>query len=164
MTAETLVWVDGTPEWAALQSKPEIWDTVSTAAAPSAAVPSAAEPAHAVPGSASAPVAQTSAVAASHKAAAAAQQQPAKRKAAVVAKAAKTTTADAAPEDKALAAFQAEMSALGAVPAPGGEAGADVEDPIRAETPEPEDRRFQDDDGTWYIWDAVLRKFVEEVS
>ena len=34
---------------------------------------------------------------------------------------------------------------------------------MRAETPDPEDRRFQDDDGTWYIWDALLRKFVEEV-
>ena len=42
-------------------------------------------------------------------------------------------------------------------------AGADLEDPVRAETPEPDDRRFQDDDGTWYIWDALLRKFVEEV-
>ncbi len=42
-------------------------------------------------------------------------------------------------------------------------AGADFEEPIRAETPEPEDRRFQDDDGTWYIWDALLRKFVDEV-
>ena len=42
-------------------------------------------------------------------------------------------------------------------------AGADLEEPARAETPDPEDRRFQDDDGTWYIWDALLRKFVEEV-
>ena len=42
-------------------------------------------------------------------------------------------------------------------------AGADLEEPVRAETPDPEDRRFQDDDGTWYIWDALLRKFVEEV-
>ena len=42
-------------------------------------------------------------------------------------------------------------------------AGADLEEPVRAETPDAEDRRFQDDDGTWYIWDALLRKFVEEV-
>lgn len=38
------------------------------------------------------------------------------------------------------------------------------DEPLRAETPEPEDRRFQDDDGTWYAWDALLRKFVEEVN
>ena len=43
-------------------------------------------------------------------------------------------------------------------------AGAELEEAARAETPEPEDRRFQDDDGTWYIWDALLRKFVEEVT
>lgn len=72
---------------------------------------------------------------------------------------AKAAPTPAAPKDDELAAFQAEMSALGAVAAPGPE----LEDPLRAETPEPEDRRFQDDDGTWYIWDALLRKFVEEV-
>ena len=31
----------------------------------------------------------------------------------------------------------------------------------RVSTPPPEDRRFEDDDGTVYIWDGALRKFVQ---
>ena len=159
MTAETLVWADGRPGWEPLRSVPELWEHASTAAQP----PAASQPATAAPpgafDSAAAPAMQPAGGAhleAEKPGAGSVAQQPSRRKAAVVAKAA---PAKAAPEDNELAAFQAEMSALGAVAAP----GPDVEDPLRAETPEPEDRRFQDDDGTWYIWDALLRKFVEEV-
>eukprot|EP00884_Botryococcus_braunii_P010462 jgi/Botrbrau1/19417/Bobra.0338s0044.1 len=64
--------------------------------------------------------------------------------------------------DEALAEFQAEMDVLGAL-------DADAEpisepDEERAATPDPEDQRFEDDDGTIYIWDHALRKFVEEGS
>ena len=112
MTAETLVWADGRKDWEALRGVPEIWSTLATA---TAGAPAASQPApEAVQ---SGPVSTSAAESASgdaQQAAAAAGQQPGKRKAAVVAKAAK-----AAPEDRELAAFQAEMSALGAVPDPG---------------------------------------------
>ena len=160
MTAETLVWAAGRPGWEPLRSVPELWEHASAAAQP----PAASQPATAALAgkfdSAPAPAMQPAAGAhpeAEKPVAGAVAQQTSRRKAAVVAKAA---PAKAAPEDNELAAFQAEMSALGAVAAPGPE----VAEPLRAQTPEPEDRRFQDDDGTWYIWDALLRKFVEEVS
>ena len=160
MTAETLVWADGRPGWEPLGSVPVLWEHASTAAQPPAASQPAAAALAGALDSAAAPAMQPDGgahVEAEKPVAGAVAQQTSRRKAAVVAKAA---PAKAAPEDNELAAFQAEMSALGAVAAPGPE----VEDPLRADTPEPEDRRFQDDDGTWYIWDALLRKFVEEVS
>jgi hypothetical protein len=55
-----------------------------------------------------------------------------------------------------MAAFKAEITALE------GMEGAMPEGEERVETPEPEDRRFEDDDGTIYVWDPALRKFVEE--
>ena len=117
VTAETLVWADGRKDWEALRGVPEIWDTLSTSTAGApAASQSAPEAAQSGPGSTSAS-GQLSGDA--QQAATAAGQPPAKRKAAVVAKAAKATPTEAAPEDKELAAFQAEMSALGAVPVPG---------------------------------------------
>ena len=160
MTAETLVWADGRPGWEPLQSVPELWEHASAAAQPPAAFQPATAALAGALNSPAAPATQPAGGAhteAEKPAAGTVVQQSSRRKAAVVAKAA---PAKAAPEDNELAAFQAEMSALGAVAAP----GPDVEDPLRAETPEPEDRRFQDDDGTWYIWDALLRKFVEEVN
>ena len=159
MTAETLVWAEGRPGWEPLRSVPELWEHASTAAQPPAASQPATAALAGALGSAAAPAMQPAGGAhpeAEKPVAGSVAQKSSRRKAAVVAKAA---PAKAAPEDNELAAFQAEMSALGAVAAPGPE----VEDPLRAETPEPEDRRFQDDDGTWYIWDALLRKFVEEV-
>ena len=118
MTAETLAWADGRKDWQPLRSIPEIGDTLAAATAPAAggAATEAAQPAagaaaelaaesfqHAKPGPKGAEPA--------------AGNQPGRRKAAVVAKAAKAAPAHAAPEDSELAAFQAEMSALGAVPA-----------------------------------------------
>ena len=112
MTAETLVWADGRTDWEALQSVPEIWDTVSTATAGAPAIPqSVAGAVQNGSGSSSAP---EPALGDAKQAAAMTGQQPGKRRVAVVAKA-----AEAAPEDSELAAFQAEMSALGAVPVPG---------------------------------------------
>ena len=32
----------------------------------------------------------------------------------------------------------------------------------RAETPPPDEQQFEDDDGTMYVWDPELRKFVAE--
>ncbi len=117
MTAETLVWTDGRTDWEALQSVPEIWDTVSTATAGAPATSqSVAGAAQNGSGTSSAP---EPALGDAEQAAAMIGQQPGKRKPAVVAKAAEAAPAEAAPEDSELAAFQAEMSALGAVPVPG---------------------------------------------
>lgn len=79
-------------------------------------------------------------------------------------KAAKAVKASVAPVDRELAAFQAEMSALGATDTPAPDAADNLGEAERAETPPPEDQRFQDDDGTWFRWDKNLRRFVEEVS
>ena len=117
VTAETLAWADGRKDWGALKSIPEIWDTLATATAGAPAAPqSAPDAVQSGSGSTSAPAL---AFQDAQQAATGAGQQPARRKVAVVAKAAKATPAQAAPEDSELAAFQAEMSALGAVPVPG---------------------------------------------
>jgi len=49
-----------------------------------------------------------------------------------------------------LAEFQAEIGAI----------EAETADANRAETPPPDQQRFQDDDGTSYAWDSNLRRFV----
>ena len=122
VTAETLAWADGRKDWGALKSVPEIWDTLATATAGAPAAPqSAPDAVQSGSGSTSAP---TLAFQDAQQAATGAGQQPsswqaARRKVAVVAKAAKAAPAQAAPDDSELAAFQAEMSALGAVPVPG---------------------------------------------
>lgn len=59
-----------------------------------------------------------------------------------------------------LAEFHAEMDGLGALDGEAGHRGEAAEE--RAVTPDPDDQRFEDDDGTIYVWDPALRKFVEE--
>lgn len=141
MTDATLIWKEGLPGWQPLAEVPEIKAAVS-------ALPSAAASAG---GAALQPATGTSAA-----------QPVVQRRGATVVKAAKAERI--APVDRELAAFQAEMSALGATAAPGAEGGDVAVEPERAETPPPEDRRFQDDDGTWFVWDSTLRRFVEDVS
>ncbi|KAL4426855.1 hypothetical protein ABPG77_006641 [Micractinium sp. CCAP 211/92] len=63
--------------------------------------------------------------------------------------------AAAVPADPALAGFLSEISALEAEGAAEGAADA-------PESPPPDERRFEDDDGTWYVWDSNLRKFMPE--
>lgn len=65
-------------------------------------------------------------------------------------------------EEDALAEFQAEMGELGVLDTAEGLVQEPEEE--RAATPDPEDQRFEDDDGTIYVWDPALRKFVEEGS
>ena len=62
--------------------------------------------------------------------------------------------------DDALAAFQAELAEL----EDAAEAAGDADDaPDGAAPPgSPEEKRFEDDDGTWYAWDPATRKFVPE--
>ena len=52
--------------------------------------------------------------------------------------------------DPELAEFQAEIGAI----------EAETAETNRAETPPPDQQRFQDDDGTMYAWDATLRRFA----
>ena len=52
--------------------------------------------------------------------------------------------------DPELAEFQAEIGAIEAA----------TEQDHRADTPPPDQQRFQDDDGTTYVWDPSLRRFV----
>ena len=52
--------------------------------------------------------------------------------------------------DPELAEFQAEIGAI----------EAESEQANRADTPPPDQQRFQDDDGTMYVWDSDLRRFV----
>lgn len=69
---------------------------------------------------------------------------------------ARAAAAKAVPADPALAGFLSEISALEAgeeVAAGEGEAPA---------SPPPDERRFEDDDGTVYVWDSSLRKFMPE--
>ncbi|KAL3133307.1 hypothetical protein ABBQ38_007186 [Trebouxia sp. C0009 RCD-2024] len=52
--------------------------------------------------------------------------------------------------DPELAEFQAEIGAI----------EAETEQANRADTPPPDQQRFQDDDGTIYVWDSSMRRFV----
>ena len=57
-------------------------------------------------------------------------------------------------DDDELAAFHAELAAVEATTTN----DADVADGNAS----PEEKRFEDDDGTWYRWDPTTRKFVPE--
>lgn len=57
-------------------------------------------------------------------------------------------------DDDELAAFHAELAAAEATTTD----DADVADGNAS----PEEKRFEDDDGTWYCWDPTTRKFVPE--
>ena len=144
----TMVWAEGRAGWQPLQDVPELWAEISAAAveAVTAAAGSSAGGSIAAQRTA-APVAAA-----------------ASRPAAAV-KAAKAVKADIKPVDRELAAFQAEMAALGATAAAAADEDASLPDlaPGRAETPPPDERRFEDDDGTIFVWDGLLRRFVEEV-
>ena len=61
-----------------------------------------------------------------------------------------TTVQPAVDIDPELAEFQAEIGAI----------EAETAETNRAETPPPDQQRFQDDDGTMYAWDATLRRFA----
>jgi hypothetical protein len=143
VTRSTLVWKDGLQSWQPLAEVPEIWTQLSALQSSQ-------------PG-----VNQDSLVVSTPHTDANATAEPAaqtgNRRSATVVKAAKPQLKAV---DRELAAFQAEMSALGATSAPD-QPAVDVAD--RAETPPPAERRFQDDDGTWFVWDGNLRRFVEEV-
>ena len=141
------MWAEGRAGWHPLQDVPELWAEASAAAVEAATAASGSEAAGTSAQKPSAPVAAT-----------------ASRPAAAV-KAAKAVKADIKPADRELAAFQAEMSALGATDAPTADEDASLPDlaPGRVETPPPDERRFEDDDGTIFVWDALLRRFVEEV-
>lgn len=55
------------------------------------------------------------------------------------------------PDDDPLAAFQAEIQAI------------EAENAVLNEEPaSPAERSFVDDDGTWYLWDSSLKKFVAQ--
>ena len=64
--------------------------------------------------------------------------------------AATNAAAAAAAADPELAQFQAEIGAI----------EAETAEANREETPPPDQQRFQDDDGTTYVWDGNLRRFV----
>ncbi len=149
LTEGTLIWATGRANWLPAKDVPEIW----TVAPPS----SSAEVAREGEGRASAAEGATTSA---PEQANLLPDRPSQRS--TVVKAAKAVKAIVAPVDRELAAFQAEMSALGATDAPAPEDAA-LNEPSRAETPPPEDRRFEDDDGTWFVWDSTLRRFVEEV-
>lgn len=146
----TLVWKTGQAEWQPVKDVPELWKHAPTSVGgTSGALSDNGTSSNAVAGSGpTGPSVQAS------------SQRTAGRTAV---KAAKAVKANVAPVDRELAAFQAEMSALGATDAPAPDAADDLGEAERAETPPPEDQRFQDDDGTWFRWDRNLRRFVEEV-
>ena len=150
LTEGTLVWATGRSDWQPAKDVPEIWKMASPSLS---AKPEGDGPASAAEGlKAAAPAGP-----------AAQPDRPSQRPGSKTAvKAAKAVKANVAPVDRELAAFQAEMSALGATGAPVPENAA-LDEPSRAETPPPEDQRFEDDDGTWFVWDSTLRRFVEEV-
>lgn len=152
----TLVWATGRAEWQPVRDVPEIWKDLNI---PLSAGPSDGQ---------TAPDASFSADESTNFAGApqtAVPEQGLSQRGAVktAVVAAKAVKANVAPVDRELAAFQAEMSALGATNAPAAD-NIGVDEPARAETPPPEDQRFQDDDGTWFVWDSSLRRFIEEVS
>ena len=57
-------------------------------------------------------------------------------------------------DDDELAAFHAELAAV--------EATTTNEADVADGNASPEEKRFEDDDGTWYRWDPTTRKFVPE--
>lgn len=152
MTAATPLWAEGRAAWEPLERIPQLASLLATAshalppgsssyAAPAAkaAVAAAAAPRHSVAAAAAAPRAAVGAAASS-------------------------SAADP------LAAFKAEIQALasdkdgsGAAPAlagaPEGEAAQAGEAPGT-----PEEREFEDDDGTIYSWDPKLRKFLPKAG
>lgn len=150
LTEVTLVWATGRADWQPAKDVPEIWKTASPSLSAKAEGKEPASAAESIKAAApTGPVAQP--------------DRPSQRTASRTAvKAAKAVKANMVPVDRELAAFQAEMSALGATEVPVPE-NAGLEEPSRAETPPPEDQRFEDDDGTWFVWDSTLRRFVEEV-
>lgn len=60
------------------------------------------------------------------------------------------TVAAPATIDPELAEFKAEIGAI----------EAETEQANRVDTPPPDQQRFQDDDGTIYVWDSNVRRFV----
>ncbi|KAK9833990.1 hypothetical protein WJX81_001143 [Elliptochloris bilobata] len=143
VTPETLVWAEGQASWLALRDCAELqapWAAAASGAANDA----------------------PAAVASSNGAVEVGEHpnpDPAPpRGRAAAAKAVRA--APAARLDPELAAFRAEISAIdGGAGAPAAEA-APAPDLDAPATPPPNEREFEDDDGTWYAWDPALRKFA----
>ncbi|KAL4431027.1 hypothetical protein ABPG75_006283 [Micractinium tetrahymenae] len=149
-SGDVLFWREGQGEWqplsqlaelqAALQQPPSEAETAALAAQQAAAAGTAAgqqQQQQQQPGEAT-----------GGNAAGAPPAAPARR-------GARAAAAAAVPADPALAGFLSEISALEAE----GDAAGAADAP---ESPPPDERRFEDDDGTWYVWDSSLRKFMPE--
>ena len=135
---ETLVWAEGQPGWLALRDCIEL----QAAGAASAAANGAAADAAPSNGAVSTGVDP--------------HPDPGLARArGVAAKAVRA--APAARLDPELAAFRAEISAIDGDAVAGAPGLPEAEAPA---SPPPDEREFEDDDGTWYAWDPALRKFV----
>ena len=135
---ETLVWAEGQPGWLALRDCVEL----QAAGAASAAANGAA--AYAAPSNGAVSTCVDP------------DPDPGLARArGVAAKAVRA--APAARLDPELAAFRAEISAIDGDAVAGAPGLPEAEAPA---SPPPEEREFEDDDGTWYAWDPALRKFV----
>lgn len=151
-----LFWREGEKEWLPLKQIPKLQQALEEAAKAAdvaAAADGAAQPAtSSVPQPASGPV------------------QPSRRGAVVAsapAAAAGAAAAVAAPDgdaaasvvhDPELAGFLSEISAIEAET----EAAAGSEDGSVPASPPSDERSFEDDDGTLYVWDSALRKFMPQ--
>ncbi|KAK9820468.1 hypothetical protein WJX72_010675 [[Myrmecia] bisecta] len=149
VTSETMVWAEGRAEWQKLQDIDELKSIPQQAEAYAAGAEPSTTPAEA---SAEAQAAAAQDAAAPHTDAVQQHMASKASKAAIRA-------APAKPADPELAQFLGEISALD-----GGSSAApvDIDVPERVETPPPDERQFEDDDGTVYVWEPRLRKFVEQ--
>ena len=135
---ETLVWAEGQPGWVALRDCVELQAAGAAGAAANGAAAVAA-PSNGAVGAGVNP-----------------EPDPGLARArGVAAKAVRA--APAARLDPELAAFRAEISAIDGDATAGAPSLPEAEAPA---SPPPDEREFEDDDGTWYAWDPALRKFV----
>jgi HIV Tat-specific factor 1 len=137
-----LFWREGQGDWKPLGELSELQQALQQA-------PPAADA-----GNTAAPAAAAAATAAAQGG----QPPPSGRRGAAAA------AAPAVAPDPQLAGFLSEISALEADgDGPGADGGtaaaADADAPA---SPPPDERRFEDDDGTVYLWDPSLRKFMPE--
>ncbi|KAL4859417.1 Splicing factor U2AF-associated protein 2 [Chlorella vulgaris] len=137
-----LFWREGQGDWKPLGELSELQQALQQA-------PPAADA-----GNTAAPAAAAAATAAAQGG----QPPPSGRRGAAAA------AAPAVAPDPQLAGFLSEISALeadGDGPAADGGPAAAVDADAPA-SPPPDERRFEDDDGTVYVWDPSLRKFMPE--
>ena len=135
---ETMVWAEGQPGWLALRDCVELQGAGAAGAATNGAAADAA-PSNGAVNTGGNP-----------------DPDPGMPRArGVAAKAVRA--APAARLDPELAAFRAEISAIDGDAVAGAPGLSEAEAPA---SPPPDEREFEDDDGTWYAWDPALRKFV----